>query len=214
MSHRWHVSAQPDQEAADHLRPLLASRGCTFAVPGGSTPGPALRLLFADGALPGVQLTLVDERHRAAEADDNSLALVQLLAGLGASNPVVRWDLDLPLEDAVSTLAEQVPQPTVALLGIGPDGHVASLFPGRTWGEPGQRVISVLDSPKPPPTRLTFTLEALRRIPHLVAVVRGAGKAEAARRAHALDPALPTSHLPNIHWFVDHDAATLLPESP
>ncbi|MGM7667264.1 6-phosphogluconolactonase [Microbacterium sp. A93] len=68
----------------------------------------------------------------------------------------------------------------VVMLGVGPDAHVASLFPGL----PGPlateaTVIAVTDSPKPPPLRLSLTVEALNTAEHLWFVVAGADKSEA-----------------------------------
>lgn len=214
MTHHWHVSSDPDAAAVAHLQPLLRVLEDAFAVPGGSTPGPVLRQLFAHDTFPEVLVTLVDERHGADLADSNTAALDATLAEVGATNPIARWDLPGGLEAARVQLDCSLPPIGVALLGMGPDGHIASLFPGRSWGGQGQRVLCVVDSPKPPPRRLSLTLDALGSIEHLVAVVRGAGKADAVRRAASLDPALPTSHLDSIHWFVDVDAATLLPENP
>ena len=70
----------------------------------------------------------------------------------------------------------------VLLLGVGPDGHVASLFPGH----PDQLVAGVAaapvhDSPKPPPTRITLTFEALARAERTWFIVAGADKAHAVK---------------------------------
>jgi len=67
------------------------------------------------------------------------------------------------------------------LLGMGEDGHTASLFPGRAV--PGDRlVMPVHDSPKPPPDRVSLTPRALSRSEQLLILVTGDGKADAVRR--------------------------------
>lgn len=68
----------------------------------------------------------------------------------------------------------------VVLLGIGPDGHVASLFPGRDLGEgPGIPVLEVQDAPKPPPHRLSLTMARLSASRHVVLLTSGEAKRDA-----------------------------------
>jgi 6-phosphogluconolactonase len=72
----------------------------------------------------------------------------------------------------------------VALLGVGPDGHVASLFPGhRLLEETARRAAALDDAPKPPPRRLTLTLPALSAARLVVVAAFGAGKADVVRQA-------------------------------
>lgn len=75
----------------------------------------------------------------------------------------------------------------LALLGVGPDGHVCSLFPGHALLDETEKwVATITDSPKPPPTRLTLTMPALAAAKTVVVVALGAGKAEMI--ASALEP--------------------------
>jgi 6-phosphogluconolactonase len=89
------------------------------------------------------------------------------------------------------TLAERSPDGTVPrfdvlLLGIGPEGHVASVFPGSPAVHERQRtVVAVRDCPKPPPTRISMTLPTVRAAAQVWLCVAGAGKAEAVQRALA-----------------------------
>jgi len=70
------------------------------------------------------------------------------------------------------------------LLGVGPDGHVASLFPGHPLLlERERRVAAVFDAPKPPPRRLTLTLPTLLEARAVIVVATGASKAEVLRAA-------------------------------
>jgi 6-phosphogluconolactonase len=110
-----------------------------------------------------------------------------------------------------------VPAFDVVLLGLGPDGHCASLFPGH----PATRVvdtsvIAVRDSPKPPPTRLSLTFPALDAANEIWFVASGEGKAEAAARAlggaDRVDvPAAGPRGRRRTLWLLDQDAASRLP---
>lgn len=85
------------------------------------------------------------------------------------------------------------PRFDLVLCGIGPDGHVASLFPGRDHGDGTQFVIAVDDSPKPPPRRLSLTFETLNRGDKVWIVCAGADKADAIGR---LMQGAPVSEIP------------------
>src|SRR5262249_31676862 len=71
----------------------------------------------------------------------------------------------------------------VLMLGLGPDGHVASLFPGMPALYEERPVVAVRGAPKPPPTRLTLTLPALRTAREVWIVAAGESKAAAGRLA-------------------------------
>jgi 6-phosphogluconolactonase len=85
-----------------------------------------------------------------------------------------------------------VPAFDVLLLGIGPDAHVASLFPGLpAASEDGRAVVGVTGAPKPPPTRISLTLPAITAAREVWVVAAGGGQAEAVRLAlSAADPSL------------------------
>jgi 6-phosphogluconolactonase len=76
---------------------------------------------------------------------------------------------------------DELPVLDVIVLGIGPDGHVASLFPGAPTLDAGphELCLGVHDSPKPPPERITLTLAVLRAARRCLLLATGAGKADA-----------------------------------
>ncbi len=104
----------------------------------------------------------------------------------------------------------------ITLLGLGPDAHVASLFPGHADQlTAGVSAAAVRHSPKPPPTRITLTLEALNRSERVWFLVAGADKAHAV--AVSLAGAGPDqSSAAQVHgiqetlWLVDAEAASEL----
>jgi 6-phosphogluconolactonase len=98
------------------------------------------------------------------------------------------------------------------MLGIGPDGHCASLFPDRSEVESDADVLGVHDSPKPPPTRITLGLGTLRRAQLVWFVATGAEKADAVSRSVRGEDVVSTpSAGPRgrsaTTWYVDDEAA-------
>lgn len=104
----------------------------------------------------------------------------------------------------------------VLMLGVGPDGHCASLFPGRPEMYDERLVVAVRDSPKPPPTRITLTLAALGSADEVWWLAAGAEKAQAVHDAlSGADPlevpAAGPKGLSRTLWILDTAAASKLP---
>jgi 6-phosphogluconolactonase len=107
----------------------------------------------------------------------------------------------------------------LVMLGVGPDGHVASLFPGFPQLDVDDRIaVPVTDSPKPPPERVSLTFPALNRADEVWFVVSGEDKAEAVGRALTTPP--PDVHeIPAVGvrgeaatiWFLDRESASRVP---
>ncbi|MEE6256878.1 6-phosphogluconolactonase [Plantactinospora sonchi] len=130
-----------------------------------------------------------------ADGDDPEAAAARYAAELataGGPAPLPRWD--------------------VLMLGVGEDGHVASVFPGHPVGDETRPVAAVRDSPKPPPVRVTLTVPTIVTADEVWLVAAGADKAAAVRTA--FDAAAPTP-LPaaRVHgvtatrWLLDRAAA-------
>lgn len=102
----------------------------------------------------------------------------------------------------------------ITFLGMGEDGHTASLFPGSRALESDERVMFVDDSPKPPPERITLGLAALSASRRVVFIVTGANKADALAGAVETGSRLPVSRVNpidgTVSFFVDREAAANL----
>lgn len=111
---------------------------------------------------------------------------------------------------------EPVPAFDVLLLGLGPDGHVASLFPGAPGAAEEKRpVIAVHDSPKPPPTRVSLTRPSIRSAREVWVISAGEEKADAVGLALTPGsppiPAAAVSGRDRTLWLLDRAAASRLP---
>lgn len=104
----------------------------------------------------------------------------------------------------------------LVLLGVGEDGHVASLFPGNpALRESARAVAAVAHAPKPPPDRVTLTFPVLNAARHLLVVATGAGKADVVARVFSQPSDLPAQRLSgDVRWLLDRAAAANLKEFP
>ena len=110
----------------------------------------------------------------------------------------------------------ELPRFDLVWIGVGPDGHCLSLFPGHPEVEIADRlVVPVHGAPKPPPDRVSLTLAALAGAERLLVLAAGSGKAEAVARARAGDPDLPITRAVAavergggvVTWLLDRRAA-------
>jgi 6-phosphogluconolactonase len=216
------LTACPDaetvaQRAAAHvarqLRHACDERGVAhLALSGGTTPGRTYELLGAKPQeLDSVEMWFADERCVGPQDTESNYRLVAetLLSGATiAPERVHRMVGELGPEKGARGYARELaahlpgaarsqPGPPVLdliVLGIGPDGHVASLFPGAATLDAGEDAvcIGVSDSPKPPPERITLSLAVLRAARECVLLATGASKADALAAALAV----PSRHVP------------------
>ncbi|MEA2150194.1 MAG: 6-phosphogluconolactonase [Solirubrobacteraceae bacterium] len=177
-----------------------------IALAGGRTPQRAYELLAdIEGSWSHVHLWLGDERCVADDDPESNARMVResLYANPRAEPPVLHAvpSPEQP-EDAAWLYGQQVVDEIpgavfdIVLLGMGPDGHTASLFPGfPQLAVTVAPCVAVRGSPKPPPERVTLTLPVLRRARFTLLLVTGSEKAEALARARAGDDALPVALL-------------------
>jgi 6-phosphogluconolactonase len=182
------------------------------ALSGGSTVGKVYRRLGPE--LPDwrdVHLWYGDERCVPLDDPESThrLATGTLEAAGAIWHPLA---VELGCDEAAARYAEELDGTVldVALNGMGPDGHTASLFPGHPALRATGVALAVHDSPKPPPDRVTLTLEKLNESRRILLLVTGADKAPMLARVLAgPDPAVPASLLARDRLEVIADSAAL-----
>ncbi|HEU4975558.1 MAG TPA: 6-phosphogluconolactonase [Baekduia sp.] len=213
---------QPDAEAlarhaardlATSIATARAERGVAHVcLAGGSTPMRCYELL--DGLIDdwtGVHLWYGDERCVPYDDPDSNHGAVKerlrargatwhpMPATLGPSEGAIEYSRELG-----STVLD------ITHLGMGPDGHTASLFPEHPLLDAHGVAAGITDSPKPPPERITLTLAKLNESRRIVLLVSGEGKSEALARVMAgPDRATPASLLDRTKLLVMADNAAV-----
>ncbi len=191
----------------------IAARGvCRIALAGGSTPHRCYEQLSAlPVEWPRVHLYFGDERCLPvgnAERNDEMArqSLLQRIAIPAANVHAIAAERGAVRAAAnyAARLRESLPL-DIVLLGLGEDGHTASLFPGNPALLNDEVAVAVFDSPKPPPERVSLSLATLNAARHKLFLVAGAGKREALRRM-AQGEALPAAQITAAEWHLDQDA--------
>ncbi len=205
---RWQVFPDAATVAGETVRRVLAgaeraiaARGAFHLVlAGGSTPERAYRLLAdCDSNWAHWHIYLGDER--CLPADDPERNSLMIARAWLDSSPVpgenIHW---IPAERGAEqgasdyqAIIQAVLPFDLVLLGMGEDGHTASLFPGQHH-DPTRLVVPVHNAPKPPPERISLTVTALCQTRELLLLVTGAGKNPALRRWRSGEP-LPVATL-------------------
>jgi len=188
----------------------LAGGARTLVLAGGTTPALAYAKLAAMAVEWG-RVTVLFGDERCVPPDDpasNYRMAVETLLGRVTPAGVLRMPAELGPEAGAAAYDAVVGrfQPLdLVLLGVGEDGHCASLFPGSAaLAAPGWAV-GVRDAPKPPPDRVSLTLGCLRNARRAIFIATGAGKADAVRRARAGE--VPAGMVPGAEWLLDRAAA-------
>ncbi|MBO9520934.1 MAG: 6-phosphogluconolactonase [Nocardioidaceae bacterium] len=163
-----------------------------------------------------------DERFVPAESEDrNALHARRVFLDVVGATQVHEMpasDGGRGLDEAAAAYGQEIRTDKSAdefdlvMLGIGPDGHVASLFPGHPQLDVDDIAVGVPDSPKPPPQRITLTFGALNRTSEVWFLASGDSKSEAVARALAEEGTVHATPARGITanqiWFLDDESAS------
>jgi 6-phosphogluconolactonase len=243
-----HIAIYPDiqtlsTEAAQFIVRLaneaIVSHGrFTLALSGGSTPKATYSLLGSEPYRSQIDWTQVeifwsDERCVPPDDKESNYALAQqvLLSNIPIpTNQIHRMPADTSDRDAASQAYEREMQRTFSTdsipnfdliqLGMGPEGHTASLFPHQESLHEQQRLVMPVNVPKPPPPRLTFTPPLLNAAKHVLFLVTGGEKADAVKAVlegeyepdeYPAQIVKPTNG--EVTWMLDTEAARKLTQN-
>ena len=183
----------------------LFTRGQFHLVLTGGTLGMAISqlLVAAFNSAPemyaGLHIWFSDERF--VEIDSPERNAAPWHGNLTNSNIVLHQTLspDAPatIEEAVEDYAREIDGVTIDLniLGVGPDGHVASIFPGSSDLEDQRKIFAVVNSPKPPAQRISFTMQFINQGREVWIVAAGENKGEAVAKIIEGDLSIPASYV-------------------
>lgn len=218
---RAELAAAAASWIAAMLSDTIHQRGqATIALSGGSTPRATYHELATRSDVLWSALTVLFGDERAVPPTDPAsnyrMACESLLDHVPVARSHIhrmqaeRADLDAAARDYARLVPDHI---DVLLLGIGPDGHTASLFPGAAALDERERLVVPVQSPFPPPMRLTITPPVIAAARHVAVIVGGADKAGVLVRAleGPFDPhVLPVQLARRGAWFVEREAAANL----
>ena len=206
------------QAAADYLfqqiKTCVSEKGlCHVVLPGGSTPARCLELL-AEKPLPWKNIHWYpgDERcYPVGHAERNDSMISAKLFSLQAHNienfHAISAELGPELgAEQYAKLIDATGGLDIVVLGMGEDGHTASLFPGNVALHDQRSVVPVYDAPKAPGERISIGLTALRNAAECIVIATGENKREALTKLKE-GLVLPVGLVEADIWFVDEAAA-------
>jgi 6-phosphogluconolactonase len=196
--------------AAADIASTLSDGARSLVLAGGTTPRRCYELLaHLDVAWGRVSVLFGDERCVHADHPESNYRMArEALLDHVAPATVYRIPAELGPDEAAGLYAHVVAAVApldIVLLGVGEDGHTASLFPGHPALNASGLAVGIRDSPKPPPQRVTLTLPALRAARRVIILATGAGKADAVARAKRHE--VPSGMIAGARWLIDRAAA-------
>jgi 6-phosphogluconolactonase len=218
MHHELEALADPDAVAragatfvAQRAREAVAARGSFhFAVSGGHTPWEMFAELASE-TVPWESVVIYQVDERVAPPDDPDRNLAHLRKALGPAPAQVRpMPVEEPdLEKAAAAYGSSLPQHfDLVHLGLGPDGHTASLIPGDPVLSVTDRLVAITQ-PYQDRVRMTLTYPALARASQLLWLITGADKKEALTKLLAGDTSIPAGRVEATASLVMADQAAV-----
>ncbi|MEW8592423.1 MAG: 6-phosphogluconolactonase [Candidatus Thiodiazotropha endolucinida] len=212
-------AAQAERWIGDRIHLVLeSSRRCYLMLAGGSTPLPIYQRLAMRKDIPWSRIDLFfgDERCVPVNTSENNYTMVMRSLfpdgdrpdGMNVYRMCGEENPDKAAEVYELVLPERI---DILLLGVGDDGHTASIFPGSAALDEKKRRVMHAIAAKPPLQRLTITPPVIQSARYLLVMVQGEGKADAVRRA-LVDRSVPAAIALDGDWMMDTQAARALPE--
>lgn len=213
MSEEFTVLESPEDvaaAAAADIAEALRDGARSLVLAGGTTPQRCYELLARMDVVWGrVRILFGDERCVPPDHPDSNYRMARgALLDRVAPATVYRMPAELGPDVAAGLYADVVAAVApldVVVLGVGEDGHTASLFPGHAALKAPGLAVGIRDSPKPPPQRVTLTLNALQSARRVIILATGAGKADAVARAKRHE--VPSGMIAGARWLIDRAAA-------
>ncbi len=212
--------AGDEKAAARRAAELIAEAGAAaaaargpfgIAMSGGRSPWAMLAILGELEEMPweATELFQVDERIASPGSEDRNLT--HMVLGLSMDHqaalrpmPVTQRNLEQAARDYESSLPERL---DLVHLGLGPDGHTASLIPGDPVLEVSDRRVALTETAYQGHNRMTLTYPALAEARQIVWLITGPDKVDALAKLMAGDTSIPAGRVENAHMTVVADAA-------
>ena len=216
--HKWyvyedlsHASKEAANFLADAIRKSVSERGvCHVVLPGGKSPAQCLQYL-SEMDLPWDKIQWYPGDERVLPDGDPERNDVMLRTNLWSKLPAGIFHTiptEVGIEKSVDLFKNEIRELDVidiAFLGMGEDGHTASLFPENEALNDNRDIVPVYNSPKPPEERVSFGINKLSEARVRMVLTAGESKAEILSRIK-LGENFPINSIGDINWFVDQAA--------
>ena len=215
----WKYKVNNKEEAGKFVRMLIESHSqkekVNVVIPGGRSIFPILNELnnLGKNTLEKVHFYLADER---VDGKKNADMLYEnyfnkALSGKTLTEEQIHFpEIDSDIENAIDDYKKKLPEKfDIIILGVGEDGHVASLFPGNEENYSDEKVIFIENSPKEPPKRVSLSFNAFNRDAIVVLLFLGEEKREALKLTFQEGNELEEKDCPASH-FLDYEELNII----